>query len=86
MARTSDLGVYLESGDRHSTYYFRVPDVWAGLAQADLDGRVMHIMQKIYSGFNEHFRQVEPNDMSYLAPLAVSSMSLRTSKSKPNPG
>jgi hypothetical protein len=71
MAPDNDLGVYLQSGDRHSTYYFRVPDDWVALAQTDLDGRVNHIMQKIYSGFNEHFRQVEPNDMSYLAPLAV---------------
>lgn len=71
MAWDNYLEGHVQSGDRSSTYFFRVPDGWATMPQKWLDGKVFVVMQMIYDAFNEHFRQVEPNDINYLAPLAV---------------
>ena len=60
MAYDNNLETHLPSGERHSTYYFRVPPEWASLPQAELDNRALAIMQKIYDAFNDHFRQVSP--------------------------
>ena len=85
MAYDNNLETHLPSGERHSTYYFRVPSDWAPLPQAELDNRALAVMQKIYDAFNEHFRQVEPNDISYLAPLAVSCHILTTGEERTKP-
>jgi len=85
MAYDNNLETHLPSGERHSTYYFRVPSEWASLPQAELDNRAFAIMQKIYDAFNEHFRQVEPNDISYLAPLAVSCHVLTAGEERTQP-
>jgi hypothetical protein len=85
MAYDNDLEAHLPSGERHSTYYFRVPNEWASLSQPDLDTKALAIMQQVYNAFNEHFRQVEPNDISYLAPLAVSCHVLTAGEERATP-
>jgi hypothetical protein len=65
------LGVHLQTNERHSTYYFRVPDGWAGLTAGELEARVKEVMTKIYREFNRGFKLAEPDDPNYLAPLAV---------------
>ncbi len=85
MAYDNNLEAHLPSGDRHSTYYFRVPSEWASLPQAELDNRALAVMQKMYDAFNEHFRQVEPNDISYLAPLALSCHVLTAGEERAKP-
>jgi hypothetical protein len=61
----------MPSGERHSTYYLSVPDAWAALPPDELKSKVMEVFMQIYNAFNAHFRQVEPDDLSYLAPLDV---------------
>ncbi|MEP6775604.1 MAG: hypothetical protein ABJA50_08405 [Chloroflexota bacterium] len=85
MAYDNNFETHLPSGERHSTYYFRVPPEWASLPQAELDVQTLGVMQKIYYAFNEHFRQVEPNDISYLAPLAVSCHVLTAGEERAKP-
>jgi len=67
MAWTGEF--HVQSGDRHSTYYLRVPDAWAALSPGELKSNVMGVFGDIYDDFNSHFRQVEPDDLAYLAPL-----------------
>lgn len=62
---------HVQSGDRHSTYYLSVPDAWATLPPGELKTNVMAVFQDIYNDFNAHFRQAEPDDLGYLAPLDV---------------
>jgi len=72
MAWDNDLELHLPSGDHHSTYYLSAPDSWAELSPDDLKEKVMALFREIYNAFNDHFRQVEPEDISYLEPLDVS--------------
>ncbi len=85
MAWNNELEVHLSAGERHSTYYFRVPDAWGSLAQGDLDDKVMGVMREIYNAFNEGFRQAEPNDINYLAPLAVTCRVLSAEEEEQKP-
>lgn len=61
MAWTGEF--HVQSGDRLSTYYLSVPDAWAALPPGELKTNVMAVFQAIYDAFNEHFRQVEPDDL-----------------------
>ena len=61
-----DLEVHIESGDRESTYYFKVPDSWAQSSDDRLQERVFAVAQAIYADLNAGFRAAEPNDMGYL--------------------
>lgn len=59
------------SGERHSIYYLSAPETWATLPPDELKANIMAVFGHVYDAFNEHFRAVEPNDLSYLAPLDV---------------
>jgi hypothetical protein len=85
MAWDNDLEAHLPSGDRHSTYYLSVPDSWADLTAADLKEKLMGVFRDIYHDFNEHFRQVEPDDINYLAPLDVNPRVLTPGEEKAAP-
>lgn len=65
------LEVYVQSGDRHSMFYFRVPDEWAALGDAELQRRVFAVARKMYEDLAAHFRAAEPNDINYLAVLGT---------------
>ncbi|MGA7730473.1 MAG: hypothetical protein WCD37_04275 [Chloroflexia bacterium] len=71
MRLDSYFGVHVQSGERHSTYYFRVPDGWADLESGELEGRVMGVMLGVYREHNERLQRAEPDDPNYLAPLGV---------------
>ncbi len=66
MAYNNDLGAYLQSGDHHSTFYFRVPDAWASLADGELQQKIYGVAQKMYEDLNAGFRAAEPDDTSYM--------------------
>lgn len=59
------------SAERHSTYYLDVPRSWASLPPEELRDRVFRVFTAMYDEFNAGFREAEPDDMSYLAPLDV---------------
>lgn len=72
MAYNSYLETFVQSGDRESIWYFRVPDEWTGQAPGVLGGHVLETMDAIYKDTNERLHAAEPNDINYLAPLKVS--------------
>jgi hypothetical protein len=76
---------HMPSGGRLSTYYLSVPDSWAALAPAELKDNVMGVFRDIYNDFNKHFREAEPNDISYLAPLEVGPRVLTPEEEKAAP-
>lgn len=57
---------HVESGDRHSTFYFRVPDSWATGPDAELQRRVFEVAQQMYVDLNAGFRAAQPDDYSYM--------------------
>ncbi len=69
---------YLQSGDRESLYYFRVPDTWHG---PDLQTQVFAVAEKMYKEFNAQFRAdgtivTEPNDPNYIKVLQTTAVPL----------
>jgi hypothetical protein len=66
MAWNNDLGFHVQSGDHHSTFYFRLPDAWAGLSDDELQQKTFAVAQKMYEDLNAGFRAAEPDDISYM--------------------
>ncbi|GEM_PF-4861535 len=66
MAWQNDLEMHVQSGDHHSTFYFRLPDAWAALAGDELQRKIFAVAQKMYVDLNEGFRAAEPDDISYM--------------------
>lgn len=66
------LEAHVQSGDRLSTWYFRVPDNWVGGAPGVLGSHILSTMDSIYNATNARLQAAEPNDINYLAPLKVS--------------
>lgn len=66
MAWNNDLEAHVESGDRHSTFYFRIPDGWAALPDDELQKKIFAVAQQMYADLNAGFRAAEPNDISYM--------------------
>ena len=85
MAPDNDLGVYVQSGDRSSSFYFRVPDGWAALDDAALQRNVYAVAQRMYADLNAGFREAEPNDSSYMLVKATRAIPLdaATAQAKP---
>jgi hypothetical protein len=71
MMWTDYLETHVQAGERHSTYYFKVPDGWADQPVDYLEAQVLEVMREIYREHNERLQQAEPSDINYLAPLAV---------------
>jgi hypothetical protein len=66
MAMDADLGFHVQSGDRQSSFYFRVPDGWATGADTDLQQKIFAVAQQMYADLNAGFRAAEPSDLSYM--------------------
>ena len=66
MAWDNDLGIHVQSGDHHSTFYFRVPDAWGTLPDVEFQQHVFAVAQKMYVDLNAGFRAAEPDDISYM--------------------
>jgi hypothetical protein len=66
MAWDNDLQFHVQSGDHHSTFYFRLPDAWAILSDDDLHGKIFAVAQQMYVDLNAGFRAAEPDDISYM--------------------
>ncbi len=66
MAMDNDLGFHVQSGDRQSSFYFRVPDGWAADSDAELQPKIFGVAQQMYADLNAGFRAAEPSDLSYL--------------------
>lgn len=60
------LEFHVQSGDRSSWFYIRVPDSWATLSPSELTSRVYAVAQTMYSDLNARFQQAEPDDLGYL--------------------
>jgi hypothetical protein len=73
MAWTGEF--HVQSGDRHSTFYFRVPDNWTA-DPTQLQQRLFTVAQQMYADLNERFHAAESNDLGYLAVLAVQAIVL----------
>lgn len=71
--------IYIQSGDRVSLYYFRVPDDWTG---PDLQAKVFAIAEKMYNEFNAQFRAegaiiAEPTDPNYIKVLKTDAVPMQ---------
>ena len=66
MAMDNDLGFHVQSGDRHSSFYFRIPDAWAAGSDAELQQKIFGVAQQMYVDLNAGFRAAEPSDLSYM--------------------
>ena len=66
MAWNNDLGIHVQSGDHHSTFYFRCPDAWSALPDVELQRNVFAVAQQMYVDLNAGFRAAEPDDISYM--------------------
>jgi hypothetical protein len=66
MAWDNDLGIHVQSGDRQSSFYFRVPAGWAALPDPELQHKIFAVAQEMYADLNAGFRAAEPSDISYM--------------------
>ena len=66
MAWDNDLQFHVQSGDHHSTFYFRLPDAWAALSDAELQQKIFAVAQQMYVDLNAGFQAAEPDDISYM--------------------
>lgn len=66
-----NLGIHVQSGERQSRWYFRVPDAWAELPVGALNSQVHETMHAIYHATNRRLRAAEPSDPNYLSPQSV---------------
>ncbi len=87
-----ELEFHVESGDRVLTYYFRVPDAWAGDDSTKLQTRMFRVAREMYADLNRQFRIAEPDDPNYLlvkstdaAPLTPDEVQAKPWESAPNP-
>jgi hypothetical protein len=85
MAWNNDLGFHVESGDHHSTFYFRLPDAWAALSDAELQRKVFAVAQKMYVDLNAGFRAAEPDDISYMLVKATQTQLLDAGAAEAKP-
>jgi hypothetical protein len=92
MAPDNDLGIHVQSGDRHSSFYFRIPDGWAQGSDVDLQQKIFGVAQKMYADLNAGFRAAEPSDVSYMlvkatcaAPLDAATAEAKPWLAAPNP-
>ena len=92
MAPDTDLGVYVQSGDRSSSFYFRVPEGWATSDDSALQQSVYAVAQRMYADLNAGFRAAEPNDSSYMlvkatraVPLDAATIEAKPWLEAPNP-
>jgi hypothetical protein len=76
MAWDDALQSHVQSGDHHSTFYFRLPDTWTALSDAELQQNVFGIAQKMYEDLNAGFRAAEPDDISYMLVKATQAQRL----------
>ena len=85
MAWDNDLGFHVESGDHHSTFYFRLPDGWAQLPDAELQQKIFAVAQQMYADLNAGFRAAEPSDISYMRVKATHAdlLDVATAQAKP---
>jgi hypothetical protein len=61
---------HVQSGGRHSTFYFRVPNEWTA-DPTQLHQRLFAVAQQMYADLNARFRTAEPDDLGYLAVLNI---------------
>ncbi len=92
MRPDNDLGVYVQAGDRYSSFYFRIPDAWAAVPDADLQFKIYGVAQEMYVDLNAGFRAAEPSDLSYMMvkdteaiPLDDATVALKPWMTAPNP-
>ncbi len=92
MAPDNDLGVYVQAGDRQSSFYFRVPDGWAAPSDAELQQKIFGVAQQMYVDLNAGFRAAEPSDSSYMLvkathaePLSAAAVLAKPWLAAPNP-
>jgi hypothetical protein len=92
MAPDNDLGIHVQSGDRQSSFYFRIPDRWADGPDAELQQKIFGVAQQMYADLNAGFRAAEPSDASYMlvkathaAPLDEATAEAKPWLTAPNP-
>ncbi|HEV2641194.1 MAG TPA: hypothetical protein VGT98_00730 [Candidatus Elarobacter sp.] len=85
MAWNNDLGFHVESGDHHSTFYFRLPDAWGAFSDAELQRHVFAVAQKMYVDLNAGFRAAEPDDISYMLVKATQTQLLDAAAAEAKP-
>ncbi len=85
MAWSNDLEAHVQSGDHHSTFYFRIPDGWVSLPDDELQKKIFAVAQQMYVDLNAGFRAAEPNDISYMLVKATHAQRLdaATAQAKP---
>jgi hypothetical protein len=66
MAWDNDLQFHVQSGDHHSTFYFRLPAAWATQPDAELQQNIFAVAKQMYVDLNAGFRAAEPDDISYM--------------------
>jgi hypothetical protein len=66
MAWDNDLQFHVQSGDHHSTFFFRGPDAWRTLSDEVLQAKIFAVAQQMYVDLNAGFRAAEPDDISYM--------------------
>src|ERR1700681_427679 len=85
MAWDDDLQFHVQSGDHHSTFYFRLPDTWAALSDGDLQGKIFAVAQQMYVDLNAGFRAAEPDDISYMLVKATQAQLLDAAAAEVKP-
>lgn len=83
LMRLTELEIYVESGDRIFTYFFRVPDDWP--ADADLQGRVFAVAEQMYRDLNDRLRANEPTDPNYLRVKSTAATLLTPAEAQARP-
>ena len=85
MAWDDDQQFHVQSGDHHSTFYFRLPDAWATLSDGDLQGKIFAVAQQMYVDLNAGFRAAEPDDISYMLVKATQAQGLDSAVAEAKP-
>jgi hypothetical protein len=55
MAWNNDLGTHVEAGDHEGTYYFRLPDEWAGVIGDDFQAKIHIVARGMYESLTTGF-------------------------------
>jgi hypothetical protein len=76
MAWDNDLATHVQSGDRFSQFYFRIPEAWVAFSDEDLQKHVFAVARQMYADLNAGFRTAEPNDISYMLVKSTEAMKL----------
>lgn len=85
MAWDNDLETHVQSGDHHSTFYFRLPDAWAALSDAELQQKIFAVAQQMYVDLNAGFRAAEPDDISYMLVKSTQAQKLDAAAAQAKP-